>query len=64
MSAKAAPRLALEYVLFHEMLHIVHPAKHTGVRRCVHTKEFQQAERGFVGIEEAKRLLKKLESGR
>lgn len=64
LDTHAAPRLALEYVLFHEMLHIVHPAKHTGIRRCVHTKEFQQAERGFAGFEEAKRLLKKLESGR
>jgi len=54
------PRLALEYVLFHEMLHLRFPVEHRGARRCVHTAEFKRAEREFEGWKEAKELLKKL----
>jgi predicted metal-dependent hydrolase len=54
------PVLALEYVMFHEMLHLRFPVEHTGARRCVHTKEFKAAEQEFPNVEEAKQLLKKL----
>jgi hypothetical protein len=54
------PRLAVEYVLFHEMLHLRYPAEHKGVRRCVHTKEFKQAEKEFERLDEAQALLKNL----
>jgi hypothetical protein len=54
------PRLCVEYVLYHEMLHLRHPAEHRGVRRCVHTKEFKAAEKQFERLAEAKALLKKL----
>jgi hypothetical protein len=54
------PRVAVEYVLFHEMLHLVHPAEHNGARRCVHTKEFKEAEKQFEHLREAKAILKKL----
>jgi hypothetical protein len=54
------PRLALEYVLFHEMLHLRFPVEHRGARRCVHTAEFKRAEREFEGWKEATALLKKL----
>lgn len=60
LDSENAPRLALEYVLFHEMLHLKFPVDHSGARRCVHTAEFKQAEREFAGWEEAKELLKKL----
>jgi hypothetical protein len=52
--------LALEYVMFHEMLHLRYPVDHAGARRRVHTKEFQQAEKKFPMLKEAKDLLKKL----
>lgn len=55
-----APALALEYVMYHEMLHLCHPVEHTGARRCVHTKEFKQAEKKFPGLKEAKEMLKRL----
>jgi hypothetical protein len=55
-----APPLALEYVMFHEMLHLRYPVDHNGVRRRVHTREFRQAERAFPCLAEAKELLKKL----
>jgi hypothetical protein len=54
------PRLALEYVLFHEMLHLRYSAETRGARRRVHTHDFRQAEREFEGLKEAKELLKKL----
>jgi hypothetical protein len=55
-----APRLALEYVMFHEMLHLCYPVDHSGTRRCVHTPEFKAHEKQFPDFKEAKALLRKL----
>jgi hypothetical protein len=52
--------LALEYVMFHEMLHLRYPVDHNGVRRRVHTREFREAEKQFPRLKEAKELLKQL----
>jgi hypothetical protein len=54
------PRLAVEYVLFHEMLHLRYPAEHKGVRRRVHTRAFKEAEKGFDRLAEAKLALRSL----
>jgi predicted metal-dependent hydrolase len=54
------PRAAVEYVLFHEMLHLRYPAENRGARRCVHTQAFKQAERQFERLAEAKALLRRL----
>jgi hypothetical protein len=54
------PRLALEYVVFHEMLHLRYPVVHNGARRRVHTHEFHTAEKSFPQLREAKEMLKKL----
>ena len=54
------PRLAAEYVLFHEMLHLRYPAEQRGARRCVHTKAFKQAEKEFENLAEATALLRRL----
>jgi hypothetical protein len=56
----AVPRLALEYVMFHEMLHLQHPVDHSGARRCVHTRDFRAAEKQFPQLKEAKAILKTL----
>ena len=53
-------RLAAEYVLFHEMLHIRYPVEHNGARRCVHTRAFKEAEKQFEKLREAKALLRRL----
>jgi hypothetical protein len=53
-------KLAVEYVLYHEMLHLRHPAEHRGARRCVHTSAFKEAEKQFERLNGAKTLLKKL----
>jgi hypothetical protein len=55
-----APLLALEYVMFHEMLHLRYPVDTRGVRRRVHTREFRQAEKDFAELKEAKEALKRL----
>jgi hypothetical protein len=55
-----APLLALEYVMFHEMLHLHYPVDHSGARRCVHTKEFKAHEKQFPFFDEAKKLLRKM----
>ncbi len=54
------PALALEYVMYHEMLHLRYPVDHRGARRRVHTKEFREAERKFPRLKEAKEMLKRL----
>jgi|SRR5579863_6398135 len=54
------PLLALEYVMFHEMLHLRFPVDHSGTRRCVHTKEFREAEKQFPHFKAAKEILKTL----
>jgi hypothetical protein len=60
LDGPGVPRIAVEYVMFHEMLHLRHPAEHRGARRCVHTPEFKQAEKEFDRVEEAKKLLKRI----
>jgi hypothetical protein len=54
------PPLALEYVLFHEMLHLRFPVDHRGARRRVHTREFREAEKVFPQFKEAKEILNRL----
>ena len=52
------PQVAVEYVLFHEMLHLRYPVEHRGARRCVHTREFKDAEKQFGALKAAKEILK------
>jgi hypothetical protein len=54
------PAVALEYVMFHEMLHLRYPVDHNGSRRRVHTREFREAEKRFPKLKEAKEALKRL----
>ncbi len=52
------PRYAIDYIVYHEMLHLKYPAKLRGSRRCVHGPEFQAEEKMFPHLEEAKAFLK------
>jgi SprT-like family len=54
------PRYAIDYIVYHEMLHLKHPVKLRGSRRCVHGPEFQAEERLFPELEKAKAFLKGL----
>ena len=42
------PRYVVEYVVFHEMLHIAHPTRHFNGRRYNHTAAFKRDERKFA----------------
>ena len=51
------PRYAVEYIVYHEMLHLKHPVKLRGSRRCVHSAEFVAEEKRFPRLDEAKRFI-------
>ena len=53
----SSPRYALEYLLYHEMLHLKHPVRMRGVRRCVHSREFKAEEALFPELAEALAVL-------
>ncbi len=57
---RRVPRYAVEYIVYHEMLHLKHPVKLRGSRRCVHPPAFQAEEKLFPHLDEAKAFLKKL----
>ncbi len=52
------PRYAVEYIVFHEMLHLRHPVKLRGSRRCVHSREFLDEEKLFPDLAHAKKFLR------
>ena len=54
------PRFAVEYIVYHEMLHLKHPVKLRGSRRCVHSREFQAEEKLFPHLDQAKAFLRLL----
>lgn len=47
LDSKAVPRFVVEYVVFHEILHLVHPTVHHNGRRYNHTAAFRRDERRF-----------------
>ena len=47
------PRYVVEYVVFHEMLHIHHPTKHVNGRRYNHTAAFKRDEQKFAYYNQA-----------
>jgi hypothetical protein len=56
----SSPRYAIEYLLYHEMLHLKHPVRMKGSRRCVHGREFKAEEALFPQLKEALAFLKRL----
>ena len=54
------PQYAVDYIVYHEMLHLKHPVRLRGSRRCVHSAEFQAEEKLFPQLEDVKRFLKQL----
>jgi len=57
---KKIPRLLVEYVLYHEMLHQHFGIKNHNGRRYAHTSAFRTAEKFFKHQKEAEKLLKLL----
>jgi hypothetical protein len=52
------PRYVVEYIVFHEMLHLKHPVRLRGSRRCVHSREFLEEENFFPDLAHAKKFLR------
>ncbi len=56
----AVPRYAVEYLVYHEMLHLKHPVRLRGSRRCVHPRQFRAEEKLFPELERSRHFLKLL----
>ena len=54
------PRCAIEYLLYHEMLHLKHPVRVKAGRPCLHARVFEAAERLVTQQRETREYLKTL----
>jgi len=61
LDSPSTPAYLVEYLMFHEMLHMRFPVERDGHRRVVHSREFRRAERAFPKYEEARRSLKRFQ---
>ena len=59
LDQKHVPAYVVEYVMYHEVLHIKHPVEHKGTRRTVHPRAFKCEEKLFAEFYEAKDFLKR-----
>lgn len=57
LDEKTVPKYVVEYVVYHEMLHIKHPVYQKNGRRCVHTPEFKRDEEKFPYFDEAEKWI-------
>jgi predicted metal-dependent hydrolase len=60
MDRPNVPQCAVEYVLFHEMLHVKHPTRRSGCSLVSHSREFRAEEKRFAEFESARRILDRL----
>ncbi|HEX4951214.1 MAG TPA: SprT-like domain-containing protein [Blastocatellia bacterium] len=60
LDMKSVPEYVVEYVMYHEMLHIKHPARIVNGRRIFHPSAFRAEEKQYARYQEA---LKWLEQG-
>jgi hypothetical protein len=60
MDRPGIPQFAVEYVLFHEMLHVKHPTRRSGCSLVSHSREFREEEKRFAEFERARRVLDRL----
>ena len=59
LDSVSVPRYVVEYVLFHEMLHIAHPTQHVNGRRYNHTAAFKRDEQKFAYYDKAERWIER-----
>lgn len=57
MDHPGVPQVAVEYVLYHEMLHVKHPTRRSGCSLVSHSPEFRAEEKRFTDFERARRIL-------
>jgi hypothetical protein len=60
MDRPGVPQFAVEYVLYHEMLHVKHPTRRSGCSLVSHSREFREEEKRFAEFERARRVLDRL----
>jgi hypothetical protein len=60
MDRPGIPQFVVEYVLFHEMLHVKHPTRRSGCSLVSHSREFRQEEKRFGEFERARKALDRL----
>ena len=60
MDRPGVPRYVVEYVLFHEMLHVKHPTRRSGCSLISHSREFRQEEKRFPDFLRARVVLDRL----
>lgn len=59
LDSKDVPRYVVEYIVFHEMLHIKHPTVHHNGRRYNHTAAFRADEEKFEHFDAAERWIER-----
>jgi len=60
MDRPEVPRHVVEYVMYHEMLHVKHPTRKSGCTLLSHSPEFRAEERRFPEFERARKALDRL----
>src|SRR5277367_4878955 len=60
MDHPGVPQVAVEYVLYHEMLHVKHPTRRSGCSLVSHSSEFRAEEKRFAEFERARKILDRL----
>ncbi len=64
LDSRDVPEWFVEFIVFHEMLHIKHPARLVRGRRYYHTSAFRLEERHFYRYQEAQDWLDRVVRGR
>jgi len=60
MDRPEVPAYVVEYVLYHEMLHVKHPTRKSGCSLLSHSPEFRAEEKLFPGFARARKALDRL----
>jgi len=60
LDGKDIPQFVVEYVLFHEMLHVKHPLRAASCGLQAHSARFRSEERRFASYQRARRFLARL----
>jgi hypothetical protein len=60
MDRAGVPQFVVEYVLYHEMLHLKHPTRRSGCSLVSHSPEFRAEEKRFEQFEPARKFLDRL----
>lgn len=59
LDTKNTPKYVVEFVVYHEMLHIFYPTEHRSGRRYNHTPAFRRREKQFAYFEEAENWIER-----